>query len=202
MTLALTLLFPVVAHAAKARPLRTGQSTCWNSIGGVISCSGTRQDGALKKGVARGYADNGDGTITDLKTRLTWEKLDRSGGIHDKGASYDWAGAFTKIAMLDTPPCFAGHCDWRLPNAFELFTLVNLENASPAVSPDFNSGCSAGCTATTCSCTASAGYWSSSTYAPNPETAWLVFFDTGVVIPPANKGKGGFVRRRALRARR
>src|SRR5262245_19776257 len=55
--------------------LKTGQTTCYDPAGAVILCAGTGQDGELQNGLARSYVDNGDGTITDTKTGLMWEKL-------------------------------------------------------------------------------------------------------------------------------
>jgi hypothetical protein len=139
----------------------------------------------------------GDGTIRDLRTALMWEKLSDDGSIHDKDDKYTWDNAFAvKIAALNTPPCFAGFCDWRLPNRFELETLVNLENLNPAVSPAFNTGCAASCTVLTCSCTVSNYYWSSSTYANEPELAWVVLFGSG---SPIAGGKNGNFSVRAVR---
>src|SRR4051812_39636776 len=56
-------------------PLETGQTTCFNTTGNVIACSGTGEDGDLRLGLSRSFTDNGDGTITDNKTGLMWEKL-------------------------------------------------------------------------------------------------------------------------------
>lgn len=39
--------------------------------------------------------DNGDGTVSDGCTQLTWEKKDQAGGLHDSRALYTWAGACT-----------------------------------------------------------------------------------------------------------
>jgi hypothetical protein len=47
--------------------------------------------------------DNGDGTITDGCTGLTWEKKDQAGGLHDYGALYTWAGACTGNSWLCQP---------------------------------------------------------------------------------------------------
>ena len=61
--------------------------------------------------------DNGDGTITDTKTGLMWEKLSDDGSIHDKDTAYTWANAFAvKVATLNGGGGFAGHTDWRVPN--------------------------------------------------------------------------------------
>jgi hypothetical protein len=38
------------------------------------------------------FIDNGDGTITDQQTELTWEKKDRAGGLHDVRNEYQWSG--------------------------------------------------------------------------------------------------------------
>src|SRR6266581_8353585 len=61
----------------------TGQTTCWNSAGAVISCAGTGHDGEIQAGGTLSYTDNGDGTITDNNTKLVWEKKSADGTIHD-----------------------------------------------------------------------------------------------------------------------
>jgi len=169
-----------------AQPLRSGQTTAY----------GTGSDGDLKKGVAQSFTDNGDGTITDTKTGLMWEKKSDDGSIHDKDNYYTWGMdgspytmnrtmVTTFLASLNTAPCFAGYCDWRIPNRPELLTLVNLETWSPATFTEFNTSCAAGCTVdgaggtTKCSCTQSSLYWSSSTYQYNPGNAWGVNFGGG-----------------------
>lgn len=159
----------------------TGQTSCWDSAGSPIACAGTGQDGELQAGAALAYVDNGDGTITDVNTGLMWEKLSDDGSIHDRDTNYTWANAFAvKIATLNSGGGFAGYTDWRLPNYKELISIVNLQNVSPSVSAAFNNGCVAACTVTTCSCTASDVYWSSSTYADVPSNAWVVLFSDGL----------------------
>lgn len=51
---------------------------CDQGSGALGACPGVPagQDGWLQKGLARSYTDNGDGTITDNKTGLMWEKKD------------------------------------------------------------------------------------------------------------------------------
>ena len=181
--LALTTLAPEAdAGARRSRPLRTAQTTCWDSSGNVIPCAGTGQDGDLRRGEPRAYQDNGDGTIRDQRTALTWEKLSDDGSIHDKDAMYTWAQAFEKIDDLNTPPCFAGFCDWRLPNVMELQTLVSWGNFDPSVSAPFDTGCVPGCTVLTCSCTLVSGYWSSTSAEHKPANAHVVGFGTGNVF--------------------
>ena len=65
------------------------------------------------------FVDNGNGTITDRKTCLVWEKKDNAGGIHDLNHTYDWAHATSAfLPLLNNPSSpFAGHTDWRLPTA-------------------------------------------------------------------------------------
>lgn len=160
----------------------TGQTTCWGSTG-VIPCPGTGQDGDIQAGAALAYTDNGDGTITDDNTGLMWEKLSDDGSIHDKDTNYTWDNAFAaKVADLNSGT-FGGYTDWRLPNVKELQSIVNYENVNPSVSPAFDTGCTAGCTVTTCSCTASLVYWSSSTFAYGASGAWGLTFSDGTVFP-------------------
>jgi hypothetical protein len=167
-----------------ATRLRTGQETCYGTTnaGGVIGCGGTGQDGELLRGIARrlSYVDNGDGTIIDNMTGLMWEKLTRDGSIHDRDNQYTWSGAFAKVAGLNTA-AFAGHTDWRLPNVNELQTLANYGALTPSVDLEFNTSCNPSCDATTCSCTRTSFYWSSTTYLPMATLAWGVTFDFGRV---------------------
>jgi len=54
----------------------------------VIDCAGKGQDGELRRGEPRAYQDNGDGTIRDKRTALTWEKLSDDDSIHDQDNQY------------------------------------------------------------------------------------------------------------------
>jgi hypothetical protein len=79
------------------------------------------------------FTDNGDGSVTDNLTRLTWEKKDDAGGIHDKDNFYTWStGApwnetgtiFTDFLATLNGTAFAGSSGWRLPTFAELQTLL------------------------------------------------------------------------------
>jgi hypothetical protein len=168
--------------AQQGERLKTDQTSCFDSgPGSEIGCAGTGQDGELQQGLARSYTDNGDGTITDNRTDLMWEKLSDDGSIHDSDNTYTWSGAFDKVATLNSAS-FAGHTDWRLSNINELQSLVNYGSVSPAIDPVFNAACAPGCSVTTCSCTRSNIDYCSSTPAPGqraPGYVWSVDFGSG-----------------------
>src|SRR5262245_12523696 len=164
----------------RGQALKTGQTTCFDAAGSLIPCAGSGQDGEFQRGIPRAYTDNADGTITDARTGLMWEKLSDDGSIHDKDTVYTWTDALARIVTLNGSS-FAGHSDWRLPDLIELQTLANYGSVSPAVSPAFNTGCVAACTVATCSCTQAGFYWSSTTYQGNPQAAWTVTFGGGGV---------------------
>jgi len=143
-------------------------------------------DGDLELGAARSYTDNADGTITDHRTGLMWEKLTNDSSIHNQYNTYTWENAFAvKIATLNTPTCFAGHCDWRLPNINEVQSLVHYGLIGPAIDPAFNNGVD--------SFTQPSSYWSSTTYAGSPGGAWFVDFGEGSVFADS-KTSSVFVR--------
>ena len=88
------------------------------------------------------FHDNGDGTISDKATGLTWMKVD-SGGLKagkNKDGGLNWAEALEWAEGLE----YAGHSDWRLPNVKELQGLVDYTRSpvttnSPAIDPLFES---------------------------------------------------------------
>ena len=174
-------------------------ATCALPATGQTTAFGAGSDGAIQAGCARSFTDNGDGTITDNCTDLMWEKKDDSGGLHDVDNTYTWSGASNgSTNIMDGTiqdfidqlndvagggaSCFAGYCDWRVPNRNELATLVDNElPAGPTINTAFNQ-CPAACSDVTdpaCSCTSSSAYWSATTYAPGPSLAWGVVFVNG-----------------------
>lgn len=84
------------------------------------------------------YRDNGNGTVTDSKTNLTWMRC---------SLGQQWTGsACASVAMemnwndaLKTAMSFsyAGHSDWRVPTLDELDTLVQCSaGRKPSVRPN------------------------------------------------------------------
>jgi hypothetical protein len=121
-----------------------------------------------------------------------WEKKDDAGDLHDKDLVLRWQDELPESSIhewlselnghTDDPDAqtgFAKHTDWRLPTSAELQTIVDLNHAFPTVDPIFNTGCTPGCTGTSCSCTAAFVYWSSTTTVSNPLLAWTVLFFNG-----------------------
>jgi hypothetical protein len=136
------------------------------------------------------FVDNGDGTISDNRTGLMWEKKSDDGSIHDWEDSYTWSSGapfdpdgtvFTEFLATLNDTAFAGHSDWRLPTIEELQDLVDYERNDPAIDMVFHSNCEPGCTVTTCGCTLSANYWSSTNFLSNPNNALTVIFRNGLV---------------------
>jgi len=87
------------------------------------------------------FRDNNDGTITDRATGLIWAKVDsghlRAGQKRD--GRLNWEEALRWVEELE----YAGHSDWRLPNAKELQSTVDYTRSpdttqSAAIDPIFN----------------------------------------------------------------
>ena len=140
--------------------------------------------------------------------------------IRDRDNVYTWSGASAGstnvmdgtiqdfIDLLNDvagggASCYAGYCDWYVPNKNELTTLVDNEVFSPSINTAFNQ-CPVACSDVTdpaCSCTAPAFYWSATTYASAPAASWGVDFSVGVAIPEG-KAAGGLSFVRAVRGDR
>ncbi|MGM0664161.1 MAG: DUF1566 domain-containing protein [Thermodesulfobacteriota bacterium] len=82
-------------------------ATCWTYNGDFCNPNGE---------FINSYRDNGDGTVTDDRTRLMWQK----GG---SPSVMDWPEAGTYVQKLNRER-FAGYDDWRLPTVEELASLM------------------------------------------------------------------------------
>jgi hypothetical protein len=122
--------------------------------------------------VAARFTDNGDGTVTDKTTGLIWLKNAKCFG------ALTWDEAMTAAVGLADGQCgltdgsSAG--DWHLPERAALLTLIDERYQYPALSNE--AGTDHWREGDPFSGVQSDYYWSSTTYAYNPYTAWLVFF--------------------------
>jgi len=98
------------------------------------ACLGSGQDASSQSGAPLQYEDRGNGTILDRVTGLTWEKLNDDHGLHGINVGYSCPAAFEKIDTLNQQR-FAGFSDWRLPNLFELMSIVDYEVSGNARIP-------------------------------------------------------------------
>jgi hypothetical protein len=80
------------------------------------------------------FIDNSDGTVTHKLTGLVWMRCSM-GQTWDKATANctGTAATYTWDAAMALKSNFAGKSDWRLPNIAELQTIVERENANPAI---------------------------------------------------------------------
>lgn len=93
----------------------TGQQRCYNNRREIVYPKTGQpffgQD-AQYEGHSPQYKDNGDGTVTDLVTRLMWQQ--------DPGEKKTFAEAVAGAATCRV----GGHDDWRLPTIKEVYSLI------------------------------------------------------------------------------
>ena len=114
--------------------------------------------------------DNGNATISDIKTGLMWKKCAEglSGADCDSGSalSLNWQEALEQPGVVNSSG-FAGYTDWRLPNVKELTSIVEEQCYDPAINLNRFPG------------TPSSNFWSSSADAGSSGSAWGVSFGNG-----------------------
>ena len=105
------------------------------------------------------FTDNGDGTIKDNYTGLTWQK-------NSSATPMNWeaALAYAKTVTL------AGKSDWRLPNIKELQSLNDVSRVKPSINKTYFPNV-----------VSSSFYWSSTSQYKTPAVAWDFNTDYGVV---------------------
>ena len=137
------IAFNVINYMSTANNGITGANfKAYDGSNPLVSLAATGQatgyaagdDGSLKKGVAwplPRYVDNGNGTVADNLTGLTWLK---NAGCF---APAVWATALANVNQLANGACgltdgsTAGQ--WRLPNIVELESMVDASVSSPAL---------------------------------------------------------------------
>lgn len=196
----LLVLLPVCAFSEVLKLPQTGQTDCWDDWNTLIQCPNTGQDGEHQAGIPwpkPRFNDNGDGTMTDNLTGLTWLKDANCMATHYPGADKDlsaqaswetagdgavsWQHALDFVASINSgayPKCGGGKTGWRLPHVNEMDSLVNLFIGTAIPTP------------TTLSWLTGEGfkniqtrlYWLSTTHAENPLTGWDIDMEFGWVV--------------------
>ncbi len=152
---------------------RTGQATSYASGDDYSAQQGVAWPGAR-------FTDHADGTVTDHLTGLVWLK---NAGCMSPTA---WASALTAANQLASGACgltdgsTAGQ--WRMPNANELESLVDVSRTSPAL-PAAHPFTNVDLTA---------AYWTSTTYTALTANAMAIRFTDGRWINGADTNDGGF----------
>lgn len=118
-------------------------------------------------------ADQGNGTILDLRTGLQWKQCSEgqnsTSTCNGQAASYTWEDALNVAEQVNTSGGFAGFTDWRIPNVKEFLSIVETACANPAInSRRFPN-------------TPASRYWTSSAYANHSGYTWYMQFSSGNV---------------------
>ena len=77
--------------------------------------------GELNLELQKRFIDNGDGTVTDLETKLMWKQTD---SFQDTSKWVNWYRAMEYLQELGIEK-FASYDDWRMPNLEEAETLYD-----------------------------------------------------------------------------
>jgi arylsulfatase A-like enzyme len=112
----------------------TGQETCYDDDGASITCplhaeAFYGQDAQYSTNPPA-YIDNGDGTVSDRVTGLTWQQspdTNLDGGI-DASDKLTLAGAQDYCEALE----LGGYNDWRLPDIKQLYSLIDFNGVDPS----------------------------------------------------------------------
>lgn len=84
-------------------------------------------------GAQAAFTDNGDGTVTDQKTGLTWMRCLLGMSWDGSTCLGSTASMYTFGQAIRLQKIFAGKSDWRLPNIRELQTIVDRSVYNPAI---------------------------------------------------------------------
>jgi hypothetical protein len=109
------------------------------------------------------FADNADGTVTDMKTGLIWQKEPPS-------QPYTHAEATEYCDGLN----LAGYGDWRLPEVGELLSIMEFDRRDPSLDPIFEAR-------------PDQFYWSSSIFTKDTGLYWTVHFGSGTDPEPSRE---------------
>lgn len=150
---------PVSVGNPSGRIPVTGQKSCYDAAR-KIPCPHPGQpfygQDAAYLAEQMSFTDNGNGTVTDRTTGLSWQK-------QDDGITRNWAAAVAYCEKLS----LGGHEDWRLPSKKELMSIIDYGRADPAIDPLYFPKTKMG------------WYWTATPRAIDPLYAWSIFSANG-----------------------
>ena len=137
----------------------TGITQCYDNTS-VIDCPAPGQpfygQDAQHATNPMSFTVNPDGqTVRDNVTGLMWQR-------EDDDTTRTWADAISHCEGLP----LAGYADWRLPNIYELQSIVDYSQFLPAIDPEAFPG-------------TKFWYWSSTSSLNAPFAAWAIYFYNG-----------------------
>ena len=171
----------------------TGQTTCYDAVGNVITCPSAGQpfhgqDGNYTINPPN-YSDLGNGVVRDNVTGRYWEVKRNMDGAQnyadprDADNTYTWCDTNPATNGGDEGTCgdhdtmdfiaglndmgLGGYHDWRMPSFDELRSIVDYGRYNPAINTTFFPN------------TVASYYWSATTFANYPDGAWFVNFYYG-----------------------
>ena len=115
------------------------------------------------------FRDNGDGTVTDTRTKLTWMRCPlgmqwKGDTCSDVAIPHEWQDAQRSVKQFNAKGGFAGEQDWRLPELKELEGIVEHRCIDPSINLEIFPA------------TPSTGFWSATRDKDYDKGAWLVYF--------------------------
>ncbi len=171
---ALTAVYVMPPRDSSVVLPKTGQKTCTNEAGGAVGCAGTGQDGEIRAGVAwptPRFAVGAGGTLKDGLTGLAWAPNAGTPAVGQLPAGpMHWEQALIYVDYLNMIG-FLGQRDWRLPNANELLSILDMgasDQEAWLVSCGFRN-------------ISATSYWTSTTTADNTKAAWHVNLTTAAM---------------------
>ena len=133
-----TAVTPVIYEDAdvsiSSKIVTTGQTTFYDKDGNIIA-TGEEADveyygqDAFYESLDFDFTDNGNGTVTDNNTGLTWEADPRDEQI-------SWSDAQVYCDYLNEI-AYGGYTDWRMPSTTELFSLSDFSVGWPYIDLDY-----------------------------------------------------------------
>ena len=132
------------------------------------------------------FKDNGDGTLTDIQSGLTWMRCAlgqtwNSATCVGTPSGHAWQATLNAADQLNKQGGYAGHRDWRVPHIPELAMISERQCADPRINLGLFPA------------TPAAPFWSATPRKGFDNDAYMLSFGPEGATP-SNKGEGHFVR--------